>query len=514
MRTPRVTFWNLIPFWDRTPLWTRLLPLVALLLCTGLVRAETIRLRNGAFLVGNIESPDENGFVFERYADGGRLRLRWEDLIARDAERLRASFQLVGEGGGDLVTFRAFRVLRKRSGGSPIELIGELVNNQGGKLTLRVKGNPIEIPLSSVTGTPQYIDVPIRDVLTADEIYRRKLTEIEPGEDADKHVLLADYLLRVEEFERAKEHLAKAKELGGGSQPNVITGMLERVDNLLAHKAEADLLREIRFASNRNQFGKAQELIDEFAQKYPRTKLAAEFELRKEHFAKARRRFFVKEITKDWYDIARDESKAISRDRDLGVEEARVMAAEQMGQKIRERIAKRRGLEVPEVEKFFGERFEFPSVPQVQIATYGHGSWLLGERDLVEGTARGKLAQNDQPQQNEQAEKMRRELERRLREFQRRNQSRQGAGQEPEQKLDTPDEWWKSARSNERQLFVLATYAERSGDMKVLHAMLRDCEMCGTKGTISVETSEVGRNADVTCPTCHGLKYVRVIRFQ
>ena len=491
--------------------------LLAICLALGLTRsaeAETIRLRNGALLVGQIESPDENGFVFERFRDGGRIRLRWEDLIMRDAERLRASFQLVGEGQGDLVTFRAFRVLRKTSG-APKELIGELVARDGQKITLRTLGNTLDLPLASLTGTPQYVDVPIRDILTPDEIYRRKLTEIDPGEDADKHVLLADYLIRVEDLARAKEHLTQAQTLGGGSQPNKITGMLERVDTMLANKAEADHLREISIAANRNNFTKAQELIAAFEQQYPSSKLANEFERRKALVEKARERFFIDKVTDDWYRYARDAAKVIARSRGLGVEEARVQAAEQMGQTIRERIARARKLEVEEVDAFFKRRFEFPTVPKVQLATYGQGSWLLGEKDLMADTARGKVAQKNEPKQNEQQDQVRRELERRLREFMRR-QGRRG-GQNPQQeqhKLDSPDEWWKDASTRERQLFVLATYAERSGDMQIETASLRECMTCGAQGTIQVPTNQVGRMANVTCPTCHGLKYFRAIRFR
>jgi hypothetical protein len=487
---------------------------LVLLFLTQSVAAETIRLRSGAFLVGKIENPDETGFTFERFRDGGRIRITWEDLIARDAQRLRASFQLVNPEGAGGVTFRAFRVYRARTGASPIEVIGELVSRDGTKLVMRNKGITFEIPISELRGAAQYVDMPIRDILTPDEIYRRKLNEIEPGEDADKHVLLADYLVRVEDLARAKEHLSKAQEFGGGSQPNVIAGMLERVDTLLANKAEADHLREITIASNRNKFPRAMELIAEFEQKYPRSKLAAEFDRRKEQVAKARERFYIQVITSDWYKAAYDLAKEMARERDLGVEPARAQAAEEMGQKIRERISRRRKIKPEEVEAFFKRRFEFPGVPKVKLATYGQGSWILGQRDLEADTARSKVASNDQPKQSDQQDKVRRELERRLRDFMRRRQGQGGANQPQEQKLDSPDEWWKSSSSRERTQFLLATYAERSGDMKVLTASLRECSNCAGTGTIEVPTSEAGRNAKVTCPTCHGLKYFRAIRFQ
>ncbi|PIE22716.1 MAG: hypothetical protein CSA62_11020 [Planctomycetota bacterium] len=499
----------------KKPALVSVLLVIALLLgLSSSAAAETLRLRNGALLVGKIENPDENGFVFLRIRDGGRIHLRWEDLILRDAERLRASFQLLGQSDGDVVSFRAFRVWRKTSG-APKALTGELLGRDGQKIRLRILGNTIELPLMSLTGTPQFVDVPIREILTPDEIYRRKLGEMNPGEDADKHVLLADYLIRVEEFQRAKEHLQEAQRLGSGSQPNKIIGLLERVESMLANKAEADHLREISVAANRNKFPKALQLMASFEEKYPSSKLASEFSRRKALVMKARERYLIDKVTEDWYRYARDEAKKLARSRDLGVEQVQVKAAEDMGQAIRERIARMRKIEVPEVEALFRRRFEFPLVPKIQPATYGQGSWILGEKDLIAGTARGKLAEKAESNTITLGNQVRRERERRLREFIR-SQGRR-AGQNPQQaaqRLDSPSDWWQEASTRERQLFILASYAERSGDMKVERAQLRPCMTCAASGRVQVPTAEAGRMVSVTCPTCHGLKHFRTIRFR
>jgi len=476
------------------------------------VSAETVRLKSGGFLVGKIKSADESGLVIERFDNHGILRLRWSDVTPPDQERLKKLYNLVDDVDQSPVTIRAFQCQVERAGAIPQTLVGELVGRDGKSITIYKLGNRFTIPLSKLRGTAQFVEVPIRDILKPQEIYRRKLTEIDPGENADLHIKLAAYLQRVDDLERAYEHLSKAKELGTTTQASKLEGMIQRLDRLRKHKAEADLLRGIDIARNRNDFHRALALIEDFASKFPDSQLKAEFEAAKIRVEKSRGLFYVRRITRDWYSALREEAKTLARQRTLSIEEARVRAEEALGKSIRERIAKMRKIKAEEVEAFFRARLQSPSVPKIQLASYGQGSWLLGEKDLIEKTARAKLkAKGKAAKKDSQGDRIRRELERRLREF---IKSQGGKSkQKGEQKLATEAEWWKRAKSTERSLWLMAYYAEKAGDMEIVSAMLRDCPTCGAKGVVAIQGLQGGKTAYPTCPTCHGLKFFRSVRF-
>jgi hypothetical protein len=51
------------------------------------------------------------------------------------------------------------------------------------------------------------VDVPVGQVLTKEEYYNELRAQIQPGGEADKHVQLAEQLMRVRNYDRALEHV-------------------------------------------------------------------------------------------------------------------------------------------------------------------------------------------------------------------------------------------------------------------------------------------------------------------
>ncbi|MCA8971221.1 MAG: hypothetical protein KDC95_15625, partial [Planctomycetes bacterium] len=263
--------------------------LFALLVACFTVRsleAQVLRLKTGKFLIGSIEDASEDGLRVRRLDTGGILNLVWDDVARGDVSKIRKQFNLLDEKELQDVLLPATKITHMLPTGKA-ELIGELVARQGNDFVIRKKGQTFKISVERMRGTPESIDVPIQDVLLPDEIYERKLAEIDPQEDADKHLLLAVYLIRVGDYPRAKQHLASAKEFGGGSQPREIDAQLERVASLEANKAEADLIREINVQRNRKAFAKAVALCSDYEAKYGQAgKLKNEFEQRKAQLEK------------------------------------------------------------------------------------------------------------------------------------------------------------------------------------------------------------------------------------
>ena len=437
-------------------------------------RGLTIRLKSGKFLVAELLEPaGEEGIRVRRLDNGGEMSLRWDDLMSDDVARIKAQSNLLSDLDASEVMIRVLRVEFRSKTGSKQTVEGEMVESNKERLILQKKGNRINVERSRLMGSPQEVEVPITDILRKDEIYERKLEELAPEEDADKHVLLAAYLIRVDLLDKANLHLTKAEELGGGKQPKKVEGMLKRVNDLIANKGQADLLAEISIAKNRSKFTKALELCDRFEKEFPNSPLAQEFETRKKQVLEARQTYFVKRVTLDWYDQMWKVADKIAGNSKLSFEEAQSLAESEFGKEVRANIAKKRELKVEEVETFFGEREE-RKVWRPRKVTYGNGSWLLGSREILKDTTQGAAQEAKKPKGAGGTPQRSKEFEKRLKEFLRKAQGK-GQSKGQSQSLDTPASWWKKAGRAVRKQWLVAYYAEKGGDLSVTDAGLEPC---------------------------------------
>lgn len=484
----------------------------ALLLLTSAASAQVLRLKTGKFLIGSVEEASEEGLRVRRLDTGGVLDLGWDDVARGDVVKLRKQFNLLDEVELEDVLFAATKIIHVLPTGKS-ELIGEFVARQGNDFVVRKKGQTFKISVERMHGAPQNIDVPIQDVLLPDEIYERKLSEIDPGEDADKHTLLGVYLIRVGDYPRAKLHLEKAKELGGGSQPREVEGQIERLTSLEANKAEADLIREINVQRSRRAFAQALALCDEYEKKFDKVgKLKNEFEQRKAQLEKDRENWLLREVVKYWFMATLDECGTASRTM-VDFEAARSFAEEQLGQNVRARVAKRLQITTDEAEQLFKKRIE-RKVASIQSSGYNTGSWILGAAKVVEGTAAQKKDDKSKKDGGDaQAEAIKRELEKRVQDWMR--QARR-AGQGPnqqQQQLQTEAEWWKEIDSTARKFWLLSHYAETGGDYIVVNAFTTNCPNCGGRGKIASAAAQGNQVVYTPCPLCHETKFLRSLRF-
>lgn len=493
---------------------TLLLASLAFALATATsVSSQVLRLKTGRFVIGNVEEANEDGLRVRRLDNGGTLRLEWSDIAEMDVAKLRKRFNLLDDTELEDVLFRATSLTHMLPTGRK-ELIGELILNANNYFLIRKKGQTFKISVDNLRGTPSKVDVPIHDVLLPDEIYQRKLDEVAPAEDANKHLLLAAYLIRVGDYARAKLHLEKSKALGGGDQPREVDAQLERVVSLEANKAEADLIRSINVQRNRKRFAKALELCADYETKFGsgKGKLGNEFAQRKLQLEKDRTAWLTRKVTEQWYRLLLDEAGRAARTM-TQFESAQEFAEEEMGQRIRQRVAKRFGITPEEAEALFRKRIE-RGVASAQSSTYSTGSWILGASKITEGTQAGK-AKNKNKKGAKKDNSLQRQLDKRLQEWMRRaRRANGGANQQQGQELQTEDEWWKDVPSSTRKLWITSYYVENAGDMELVGAYTRNCPTCGGRGTIAVQSSSGNKVVKVKCPTCHGTQFLRVIRYR
>ena len=77
--------------------WQRLLAGAAAVALFAALPAQAVQLKSGEMLLGEIKTPDENGFQLVRFDTGGQLQLRWDQLAPASAERLKQVYSLVAE---------------------------------------------------------------------------------------------------------------------------------------------------------------------------------------------------------------------------------------------------------------------------------------------------------------------------------------------------------------------------------------------------------------------------------
>ncbi|MEM7198970.1 MAG: hypothetical protein AAF628_01810 [Planctomycetota bacterium] len=469
--------------------------------------AQVVQLRTGETLVGRVEDPTEDGLVFHRLDNGGVLDLRWDHLSAASSGRLKALYSLSVDDESE-VTVPAASIRYEIPGGGVESVVGRIVAETERIVTVRRQGVPFPIPRSNIRGHKS-VEVPASEVYTSEEFYGLKLAEFAPGDDADKHILFADLLVRARDYERAGEHLQKAKELGNSKQPNIIEGKLKRLRLFKEAAAEHELLDQIRAWIARRDFEKGGEALADFEERFPKGKLAAEFARVKQRFAKERGRHLVGQVTHLWFKTILSVARSKATDPTVTLDEAKEYAEERMGQDIRARVQKLLNLDAEELEEVWADRFEHRGGPRPERYHYGIGSWVLGKEAIIKDTKVSK-GESQEAQSREdvarerRVRKIREALERARRSIARQSGGAGGGDQ-------TPEEWWDRAPAEMRLNWLRAYYAEHGGDLKIYNAYLDGCVQCGAEGRLR-HLGSSGKEEMVPCSACRGTQFKRWIR--
>jgi hypothetical protein len=342
--------------------------------------------------------------------------------------------------------------------------------------------------------------------MTREEYYGELLQQSQPGADADKHLLVAETLMKVRDYDRAIEHVEKAKAAGNSKNPPQIDAMLGKLQRYKEAQKELKLLEDIQAARSRGgvaDFEKGGKLIAQFDKEFPQTKLKSEFDAEKRRFAEARTRFLTGQVAEKFRDGVRVVADKACGDAAMTLQAARDFATAKMSDEIFARVAQQLRLDVAEVKTLWAARKD----------NYGYavGSWVLGEQAILKDTTQGKAnaaqkarggdspaAAGGNPQLDRLAKLLRQAQERR-------NAQQSQGGQEREQ---TDEDWWREAERVDRAGFLRAYYAEFGGQMVVTFATVSPCISCSGEGTVP-ELGGDGRIVRNKCFLCHDTKWLR-----
>lgn len=486
----------------------RALAVLAGFFATSAPSAQAIQLKDGELLVGEILEATSEGLSFRRLDSGGVLDLVWSDLSPLHAARIKRLQGLVVENEAEpMIEVDAIEF--GPAGALPEEVIGVVVEQTPTHYKLRRKTGDLTIRRDSIKRVRR-VSMPVTEVYSPKEWYERKLAEIAPGQDADKHIALAEHMRLARDWDHAEQHLLEAQKLGGGRQTAVLPQMLQHVKTQKDSAAERDHLSRIRVMRNRGEFERALALIDEFGKTWPQSRIQADFEAEKKRVADAQERDFVEKLGQNWDRTLRAVATDKIAEKGVTFAAARTWAEEKMVDEVFARLGKLLGVESKDARALWARRNELGKRGS-DLYSYGIGSWLLGPERVVAGT---KSEGANDPKGQGAATANDAELERTIRRLREAADRARRAAQNrsaAEQEEETDEQWWSKAERDDKVAWIRSYFAEFGGQTELVLAVATPCLNCGGRGTV-VSIGTTGDNQQLPCPLCHRTRFVRSIR--
>ncbi len=490
----------------------RLLLLPFLLLASAAAPArrgedEVLRLRDGRLLVGEIVQHDLDGLTVVSALHGGRYRLSWKDLFPGEAERLKAGFGYREE--TSVPEVLADRLLLKNG----MQILGRILRDDASAVEIRVGRNIQRIRKDRLAAPPDQVPVPATEILTPEQFYAERVSEV-PEDDALAQYGFALELELVFALEPALEHLERARVLAeaGGDAPLLrrLETARRRIETRLEHRAESEALQEIRVLMNRERFTAAEELLEQWPERFPDAALEGEYLELRDRFAGRRQEAMERVVSQRWYNTAVGLLKrAAVRDRNRNVEAIMEWLSGELPMLIRQEIAEdledyKVDIDPAEIDGLWMARFEHS--PKRHSAGYGDGTWLLGEERALAG-----LEPEEETEENDPRKEFEQRIQQYLDNLERARRARQDQGEDEV----TPEAFWRRWSPTSRFQWMLAYYAEFSGDYRIRSVSFQDCPTCAGTGVLRITdiNAEGSRSTKRVCPTCHGISKRRKVTF-
>jgi len=468
------------------------------------VAAETLRLRTGRVLHGEVQNADADGFHFKRFDNGGTLFLPWSAVASGDVARLRGS--LFPDAAAERPTVKCVRLITDQQ--SVYE--GLVVDETPEKLTLKLGARKIPIPVKSIKHRVE-IELDADQVYTPDELYELKAAETD-ATTVEGNQLLADYALARGLAAKARAHYGKIKEIDP-ARKEAIDRLLEDFDKRMK-EAEAKKLRaDILALAKDGKFEQVKEMMAKLKDGFAETEatrdldeLAKKLQAEEELWKTKRDELLKKEIIPAWYETMDRLIRRKVNERNVTIEAARAYVESNLDAEIKATLASKYSIKDADVDRYWSER----QPPQPRSASYGSGTWIIAGGQS--GPIQLKAATNRQNTTGRNSGNTTRStLERLLGgRTSSRQQQPQAQAQPQVYKLDTPEEWWQSVSSVMRVDWLKAAFAEKA--LKVVLRKEKACPQCGGQGTFRRASAD--GTEDLPCKRCHGTKNEVTVLYQ
>jgi len=478
------------------------------------VSTETrmLRLRDGSLQWGAIASHDPEGLMFVRLDNGGRARLSWGFLHPEEELELKTRFGYI-DLSGDEIMVDAERLVTTDG----MEMIGRIVDRTADSILVKTNTGTIPVAKNRLSAAPTPVRVNALEVWTRSELYAQQQALTDPA-SAEQNYELARFCERILDFAHAAEHYKRVAELDPNFRKDDVQPAIARATEKAARQDQIDWLATVDDLVGRRRYDEALAQADAFATKFPDSPLIPDAKKKKDRATKARERYLLERVGQLWtlkaLHIARAKSTETSFEAVLSyldgsmkkdVLDAVTLAAQAISKDANSDVVRR---------MWASRRKE-----RWNRASYGLGTWLLGK----DAALKGEQKEAEKPPITEK-EKERADLEKKLQRFLQNQEMARKSRSTADQK-DERETAWKELPGIARAGWIMAYYAENSGDFEVMQKPLFGaCRECGGTGTrllsmagANVSREEVGKGNNeqvIECPTCHGLGVVRRISYR
>lgn len=471
---------------------------------------QVVRLRDGRMLVGAIVEHDLDGFMLTTARDGGRYTLVWSDLFPGEADRLRDAFGYRNQTQVPMTT--AHRILLSNGR----ELIGRIMRQDNRNIQLRSRDTTTLVPLNQMAAPPESVVVEAASILTPEQFYGERLPQID-ATDALAQFEFAQELEVMFALEQALAHYilcgTLADAAGDDALSKRVAGAVTKVEKLVANRAEAEHLESVRHLMHRERFTEAEEMLTEYDGLFPSAALRGEYLDIVDRFGERRDAAVTRYLERHWFNRALKVLKRKALDKDLRMDEVTPWLEGELPVMIRQQLLTEitsmdTDLNLDTIDERWLARLDIQAT--VHTAGFGDGSWVLGEE-------RAKAGLHDAEGEDENDGKS--EEQRKMEERMKRYMDNLEAGRRAKANKDediSPEDWWRRASVTQRFQWLLAYYAEFSGDYEIVNVRFALCASCAGQGfleTIEVSSSGSGKKRR-KCPTCHGVQVKRTVTFK
>lgn len=469
-----------------------------------------LRLRDGSIRWGEILEHDPDGIQFGLLANGGRVRLPWSLMDPPQEEALRTRFGYVDVSSEELMIDAVS--IQLRGGG---EVVGVIQSREGDNLIVKTGGNLQAIPKLRIKSISQGLRIPALDVFSRDEIYAQYLANT-ALDDPEAHFELARLCERILDFRRAAEHFAAAVEIDPEFKQEELAFALELAMVKAEQQEQIDYLHQVDTLRKRKHFDEALLALDEFEVLFPKSPLYEDVNKKRARILKARDSAMLSLVEKRWhYWLLRLARTGAMEYTTYG--EAVGFAEEVLPQEIRAHV-------LEDVHKQFSDEVQPDHITAFWanraarrwlLASYGLGTWLLGEEQARAGIDdKSKAAPTVSAKDKERAA-----MEQKIKRFLK-NQELARKARSRKDEAEDYDRFWAGFSVNGRAQWIRAFYAEHVGDVQVKpKPRFHNCVSCA--GTGAIEVLYIGGGGKGgggstlhKCPGCHGVGLVRKIYYR
>jgi len=476
-----------------------------------------LRLYEGGILWGRIDSHDDQGLVFLRLDNGGRVRLPWSRLDPAQAEGFLAAFGYV-ERSEEELTLEADRLVLDDG----TEQVGRIVNRTADEIWLKTASALVKIPKLRLRGAATVVQALALDVYTGEELYQQELARL-PADDAPGHFELARFCERILEYERAVEHYRRAAQLDATYHADELPNRLARAEERARNRAQVEYLRQIDMLRGRGRFDQALAMAGAFEEAFPGSALAREAQRKLKQIERTREAALRDRTPRAWHAWVGRLAQQKARDPELSLEAALSWVEEALSEEVLTAVHKElsatlsQTVTAEEVSRFWAER----KGGSMHKASYGEGTWLLGPQEARAGLAEEPVQAGPTTETERERAKIETRVKRYLENQTVMRTAKAEAGQEDERQS-----FWEGWSALERKQWMVARFAEKSGDMRVVRIDLTECQQCGGTGVreevnINAAPSRPGQQGGggnviekKACPLCRNVGVVRRVVYR